>query len=131
MRARDAAGAAMIDHNKGESLHALCRDLHYAQQGAIGKPLLADQTEQAWCLTVLTNAVITWTTEYCQIAVQDLRAKGRAVPDEILAYISPAHSKNINFFGVITVDVKAELAKLDLPDGGPWRPAAPDFSTLP
>ena len=76
MRGRDATGAAMIDHNKGESLHALRRDLHYAQQSAISKPLLADQTEQAWCLTVLTNAVITWTTEYYQIAVQDLRAKG-------------------------------------------------------
>jgi TnpA family transposase len=44
--------------NKGEGLHALRRDLHYAQQGTIGKPLLADQTEQAWCLTVLTNSVI-------------------------------------------------------------------------
>jgi hypothetical protein len=30
-----------------------------------------------------------------------------------------AHSENINFFGVITVDVEAELAKLD---GGGWRP---------
>ena len=116
--------------NKGESLHALRRDLHYAQQGTIGKPLLADQTEQAWCLTVLTNSVITWVTEYYQLAVQDLRAQGRAVPDELLAHISPAHSENINFFGVITVDVEAELAKLD---GAGWRPlrsAAPDLSTL-
>jgi TnpA family transposase len=48
--------------NKGESLHALRRDLHYAQQGTVAAPHLADQTEQAWCLTVLTNAVITWTT---------------------------------------------------------------------
>jgi hypothetical protein len=32
--------------NKGESLHALRRDLHYAQQGTIGRPLLADQSEQ-------------------------------------------------------------------------------------
>ena len=89
-----------------------------------------DQTEQAWCLTVLTNAVITWTTEYYQIAVQDLRAKGRAVPDEILAHISPAHSENINFFGVITVDVEAELAKLDPAGWRPLRPAAPDLNTL-
>jgi TnpA family transposase len=28
--------------NKGESLHAPRRDLHYAQQGTIGKPLLAE-----------------------------------------------------------------------------------------
>jgi hypothetical protein len=46
--------------NKGESLHALRCDLHYAQQGTIATPHLTDQTEQAWCLTVLTNAVITW-----------------------------------------------------------------------
>jgi TnpA family transposase len=44
--------------NKGESLHALRRDLHYAQQGTITRAHLAEQTEQAWCLTVLTNAVV-------------------------------------------------------------------------
>ncbi len=79
---------------------------------------------------MLTNAVITWTTEYYQIAVEELRAKGRAVPDEILAHISPARSENINFFGVITVDVEAELAKLDPAGWRPLRPAAPDLSTL-
>ncbi len=117
--------------NKGESLHALRRDLHYAQQGTIGKPHLADQTEQAWCLTVLTNSVITWTTEYYQLAVRQLRGQGRDVPDEILAHISPAHSENINFFGVITVDVEAELAKLGPAGWRPLRPAAPDLSLLP
>jgi hypothetical protein len=117
--------------NKGESLHALRRDLHYAQQGTISKPHLADQTEQAWCLTVLTNSVITWTTEYYQLAVQQLRGQGRDVPDEILAHISPAHSENVNFFGVITVDVEAELAKLDPAGWRPLRAAAPDLSLLP
>ena len=108
--------------NKGESLHALRRDLHYAQHGTVTKPHLADQTDQAWCLTVLTNSVITWVSEYYQLAVQQLRAAGRDVPDELLAHISPAHSENVNFFGVITVDVEAELAKLD---GGGWRPLRP------
>ncbi|MGV9382556.1 Tn3 family transposase [Nonomuraea sp. NPDC003707] len=64
----------------------------------------------------------TWTTEYYQLAVKNLRAGGRDVPDELLAHISPAHSENVNFFGVITVDVEAELAKLD---GGGWRPLRP------
>jgi TnpA family transposase len=66
--------------NKGESLHALRRDLRYAHQGTVCNPHLADQTEQAWCLTVLINAMITWTTEYYQLAVQQLRAACRAVP---------------------------------------------------
>jgi TnpA family transposase len=102
--------------NKGESLHALRRDLHYAQQGTITRAHLA---EQAWCLTVLTNAVVAWTTEYYSRAILELRSQGRSVPDEVLAHISPGHSDNVNFFGVINVDVEAELAKLD---GGGWRP---------
>ena len=68
---------------------------------------------------MLTNAVVAWTTEYYSRAVPELRSQGRLVPDEILAHISPGHSDNINFFGVINVDVEAELAKLD---GGGWRP---------
>jgi Tn3 transposase DDE domain len=107
--------------NKGESLHALRRDLHYAQQGTITKPHLTEQTEQAWCLTVLTNALVTWTTEYYTLAVKQLRADGRSVPDKLLAHISPGHSDNINFFGVINVDIEAELAKLT----GGWRPVRP------
>ncbi|HEY3034083.1 MAG TPA: Tn3 family transposase [Streptosporangiaceae bacterium] len=107
--------------SKGESLHALRRDLHYAQQGTITKPYLTEQTEQAWCLTVLTNALVTWSTEYYTLAVKQLRAGGRPVPDELLSHISPGHSENINFFGVINVDIEAELAKLT----GGWRPLRP------
>ena len=58
-------------------------------------------------------------------------AKGRAVPGELLAHISPAHSENVNFFGVITVDVEAELAKLNLVGWRPLRPPAPDLTRLP
>jgi hypothetical protein len=70
---------------------------------------------------VLTNAVITWTTEYYQLEVRQFCADGREVPDELLAHISPACSENVNFFGVITVDVDAELAKLHGGCGFPKR----------
>jgi len=91
----------------------------YAHEGAIRRRHLEQQTEQAWCLTIVTNAVVTWTTEYYGLAVGEMRAKGRQVADEILAHISPAHSENVNFFGSITVDIEHELAKLD-PSG--YRP---------
>ncbi|MFB9718150.1 Tn3 family transposase [Planobispora longispora] len=42
--------------DKGESLHALRRDLHYAQQDTITRPHLEQQTEQAWCLTVSASS---------------------------------------------------------------------------
>ncbi len=38
---------------------------------------------------VLTNALVTWTTEYYTLAVRQLRADGRSVPDELLSHISP------------------------------------------
>lgn len=85
--------------NKGESLHSLRRDLHYAHQGKIRERFLAGQTEQAWCLTVLTNSVVTWTSEYYGLAIAQMRAEGRAVDDELLAHISPAHSENVNYHG--------------------------------
>ncbi|HET6193345.1 MAG TPA: hypothetical protein VFE59_40800 [Trebonia sp.] len=53
------------------------------------------------------------------------------MPGELLAHISPASSENVNFFGVITVDVEAELTKLVPAGWRPLRPAAPDLSTLP
>ncbi|MEV0111562.1 Tn3 family transposase [Nocardia sp. NPDC050799] len=98
--------------NKGESLHALRRDLLYAHEGMIRARQLADQTEQAWCLTLATNAVIAWTTEYYGLAVEQMRRAGQRIDDEVLAHISPAHSANINFFGAIEVDIDAELAAL-------------------
>ncbi|MFI0487470.1 Tn3 family transposase [Actinomadura sp. 9N215] len=98
--------------NKGESLHALKRDLLYAHEGAVRARHLEQQTEQAWCLTLVTNAVVTWTTEYYGLAVAAMRAAGRIVDDQVLAHISPAHSENINFFGAIDVDIEGELAQL-------------------
>ncbi|WP_207756981.1 Tn3 family transposase [Nonomuraea cypriaca] len=98
--------------NKGESLHALKRDLLYAHEGAIRARHLEAQTEQAFCLTLTTNAVVAWTTEYYGLAVESMRRAGRRIDDEVLAHISPAHSENINFFGASEVDIEGELAQL-------------------
>ncbi|MGW6521681.1 Tn3 family transposase [Streptomyces sp. NPDC054962] len=114
--------------NKGESLHSLRRSLLYAHEGAIRHRHLAAQTEQAWCLTLLTNSVVTWTTEYYGLAIAQMRTEGRAVDDELLAHISPAHSENVNFFGTINVEVDTELAKLDPAGYRPLRPRRPDRS---
>jgi hypothetical protein len=55
---------------------------------------LEGQTEQAWCLTLATNAVIAWTTEYYGLAVEQMRREGRRIDDDVLAHISPAHSEH-------------------------------------
>ncbi|MFI1461941.1 Tn3 family transposase [Nocardia carnea] len=107
--------------NKRESLHALRRDLLYAHEGMIRARHLDGQTEQAWCLTLATNAVIAWTTEYYGLAVEQIRRSGRRIDDDVLAQFSPAHSENINFFGAIEVDIDAELAALGPTEYRPLR----------
>jgi TnpA family transposase len=112
--------------NKGESLHALRRTLFYAYEGAVRHRHPIGQTEQAWCLTLVANAVVTWTTEYYGRAVDTLGAAGRVIDPALLGHISPAHTENVNFFGSITVDIDRELAKLAADGYRPLRAAALD-----
>jgi hypothetical protein len=79
--------------NKGESLHALRRDLLYAHEGTIRARHLGTQNEQAWCLTLATNAVIAWTTEYYGLASR-CAAKDNA-STTVLAHISRAHEHQL------------------------------------
>jgi hypothetical protein len=62
-----------------------------------------------------------------QIGMQRLR---RSPPAPVLAHISPGHSDNVNFFGVINVDVEAELAKLG-GGGGGARSGPPSWTYRP
>ena len=98
--------------NKGENLHALRRGLPYAGR-ARSAPHHEQQTEQMWCLTLATNAIITWTTEYHGLAVAALRRAGRHIDDAVLAHIWPSHHENVHFYGTHSIDVDGELAKLD------------------
>ena len=75
-----------------------------------------------WCLTLATNAIITWSTEYFGLAVTALRRDGRRVDDDVLAHIWPSHHENIHFYGTHTVDVDRELAALDTDGYRPLRP---------
>nr|WP_231912376.1 transposase [Rhodococcus sp. EPR-157] len=59
--------------NKGESLHALRQHLLYAHEGTVRARHLEGQTEQAWCLTLATNAVIDWTAEYYGLSTEQMR----------------------------------------------------------
>ncbi|MEU7901214.1 Tn3 family transposase [Nonomuraea sp. NPDC049152] len=82
---------------------------------------LTEETIRDEAASLPTNSVICWTTEYYSKAIAALRAQGRDVPDELLSFITPGHSENINFFGMIDVDIEAEPSKLD----GGWRPLRP------
>jgi Tn3 transposase DDE domain len=97
--------------NKGESLHALRRDLFFAHQGHIRNHHLDDQVDQALCLTLVTNAAVLWTTTYIGDALDALRAEGHAVPGEAAAHVTPAQHEHINFYGTYSFDIETELRR--------------------
>jgi Tn3 transposase DDE domain len=79
--------------NKGENLHSLRRALAYAHEGALRRRHHDQQAEQMWCLTLATNAIVCWMSEYHGLAVTALRTRGRRINDEVLAHIWPATTK--------------------------------------
>ena len=94
--------------NKGESLHALRRDLLFAHQGHLRRRHLADQVDQALCLTLVTNAAVLWTTAYLADALDALRAEGQPVSEEAITHLTPAQHDHIAFYGEYSFDLEAE-----------------------
>jgi hypothetical protein len=59
-----------------------------------------------WCLTLATNAIVCWSTEYHGLGVAALRRTGR---------------ENVHFYGTHSVDIDGELAQLDTDGYRPLR----------
>jgi TnpA family transposase len=85
--------------NKGESVHALRRFLFFAHEGQVRRRHADDQNNQAACLNLVTNAVITWNTVYMTAVIDQLRRDGQTIDDECLAHLSPALYEHINPYG--------------------------------
>jgi TnpA family transposase len=96
--------------NKGETLHSLRRRLFFTHDGHVRHGQHDRQTEQALCLTVLTNAVVLWNTVYIGDALEELR-RGDDSGDDLAAHLSPALMDHINPFGRYSFDVDQELAR--------------------
>ena len=73
------------------------------------------------CLTLATNAIVCWSTEYHGLAVGALRQQGRIIDDEVLAHIWPTYHENVHFYGTHSVDIDGELAQLDTDGCRPLR----------
>jgi len=93
--------------NKGETLHALRRDLLFAHDGALRRRHHDQQTEQALCHTLVTNAIVAWNTVYIGLALDALGA-GAGIDQELVGHLSPALLEHIRVYGTYTFDVDAE-----------------------
>ena len=81
--------------NKGESLHALRRQLFFANLGRLNRRRPDDQDLQAQCLTLLTNAVICWNTVYLAAALDHLEA---SADEATIRRRSPTVCAHINLY---------------------------------
>jgi TnpA family transposase len=94
--------------NKGESLHALRQFLFFAHEGLVRQRQPEDQTNQASCLTLVTNAVVTWNTLYMMEDCSALRARGELIAEDDLVHLSPALFAHINPYGKYRFEIPEE-----------------------
>ena len=71
----------------------------FAHQGQVRRRQPEDQTNQASCLNLVTNAVIVWNTVYMGAVIDRLKSKGERIAPEDLAHLSPARYDHINPYG--------------------------------
>ena len=64
--------------------HALRRQLVFANQGELRRRRTEDQDLEGECITLLTNAVITWNTIYTEAAMNRTGFPGDSISWEIM-----------------------------------------------
>lgn len=97
--------------NKGESLHALRRDLFFAHDGAVRRRHREAQTGQALCLSLVVNAIICWNTAYLELALERVTEHRGRIEPSLLGHISPALMEHVNPYGTYEFPVEAEYAR--------------------
>ena len=85
--------------NKGEARNALARAVFFHRLGEIRDRTFENQRYRASGLNLAVAAIILWNTVYLGRAVDELRSRGEAVPDELLAHIAPLGWEHIAFNG--------------------------------
>jgi len=114
-----------IQLNKGEALHALRRFIFFANQGKLRWHHHEDQANQASCLNLVTNAVVTWNTVYMTAVIEQLKTEGAIVQEEDFVHLSPARYEHVNPYGKYQFVLAEELSRQKLrplrQPSGPWR----------
>ncbi len=76
--------------------------------GAIRQRHEEELTNQASCLNLITNAVVTWNTMYMEAAINQLRSEGYQISDEDINRLSPTRYEHVNPYGIYPFDLEKE-----------------------
>lgn len=97
--------------NKGEALHSLREFPLFANKGVLRKKQEEQLQNQAACLNLVTNAVVTWNTVYMTAVIEQLRAEGKTVNEEDIARLWPSRYEHLNPYGKCRFEVEAGLSR--------------------
>jgi TnpA family transposase len=100
--------------NKGEALHGLREFLLFANKGTLRKKQEEELQNQAGCLNLVTNAVVTWNTVYMAAVIEQLRVEGKTVDEEDIARLSPARYEHLNPYGKYRFEAQEGLSRTRL-----------------
>ena len=89
----------LSDPDKGEASNSLRRAVFFHRQGEIRDRTFENQSFRASGLSLITAAIVHWNTVYLDRAVRQLRARGVAVPDDLLAHVAPLGWEHIALTG--------------------------------
>jgi TnpA family transposase len=112
--------------NKGEARNALARAVFFHRLGEIRDRTFENQRYRASGLNLAVTAIILWNTVYLGRAVDELRSRGEAIPEEFLAHVAPLGWEHIAFNGDYVWPAE--------PLGTAFRPLRnlrPDFLEIP
>ena len=107
---------ATAELNKGESRNALARAVCFHRLGRVRDRTRETQQHRASGLNLVVAAIILWNTVYLGRALDVVRRRGDAVPDDLLAHLAPLGWQHINLTGDYLWGADASLG----PDG--FRP---------
>jgi TnpA family transposase len=96
--------------NKSEQRHALAQAVFTFKQGRVADRGHDAQQFRASGLNLVIAAIVYWNSTYIADAVAHLRARGWAVPAELLAHTSPLTWEHIGFSGDFLWDRAAATA---------------------
>nr|WP_242427391.1 transposase [Enterococcus faecalis] len=96
--------------NKGESRHALCRNIFYGRKGKLYQTYYDGMEEQLNALGLVTNAIIYWNSLYLEKVFEQMKKEGYDCSEEMLRKQSPLISDHINFVGKYTFKYEQELS---------------------
>lgn len=100
--------------NKGEALHSLRSTIRHANKGVFRRGHDEALANEAGCLNLVVNAIITWNSVYMAHAIAKLRAEGRSIQNEDLAHIWPTRHEHINVHGKLKFNVEEARARTGL-----------------